>query len=169
MDIVESSYTGFLDDAEVYDALEQMWLSWFNEIAIEHDILLAPFFNNLNADGEKIRDANPIFSGLEPSKNRLLRILQIPKEEVEEIYIQGWTDVFGAEEEEEGIEELVIDLVLSDTAKVIAKEWIIKWLVEAIDREEMEEILEEESVLVEEEDAIDPNAENLPKRDQMSL
>ncbi|MEM9887560.1 MAG: hypothetical protein AAF849_16820 [Bacteroidota bacterium] len=52
---------------------------------------------------------------------------------------------------------------------LVGASWIIKWLVEAIDREEMEEILEEESVLVEEEDTMDPNAENIPKRDQISL
>ncbi|MEM0992398.1 MAG: hypothetical protein AAGI49_05140 [Bacteroidota bacterium] len=150
MDIISPTYANFLTDSEVYDALEAMWATWFEEIAEEHDLQLQPFFTKTNAEDEKIRDANPIFSGLKPNKNRLLRILQVPAEEVEGNYIQGWTDTFGEEDEEEGIEQLVIDLVLSDENKAIARTWVIKWLVEELERSEMEEVLDVESVLEEE-------------------
>jgi hypothetical protein len=152
MSTTPSTYTNFLSDPDIYDALEEMWISWFNEITEEHDIELQSFYNNLNSEGEKIRDANPVFSGLEPHKNRLLRILQTPIEEVEGNYIQAWTDTFGAEEDEEGIEELVIDLVLSEENKAIAKRWVVQWLVNDLERAGMEEILEVESVLLEEEE-----------------
>ncbi|MEL6943612.1 MAG: hypothetical protein AAFO82_13155 [Bacteroidota bacterium] len=66
-------------------------------------------------------------------------------------YISAYFNTLEFEGYEEILEELVIDLVLSEETKGKAVEWIKAWLVEDISKEELDVIIEEKMVLVEDE------------------
>jgi hypothetical protein len=65
-------------------------------------------------------------------KNRGIRIVQTTVEEAQENYISAYFDRFEFEGYDNILDELVIDLVLSEETKEKAVEWMKEWLVEGI-------------------------------------
>ncbi|MEM9888805.1 MAG: hypothetical protein AAF849_23115 [Bacteroidota bacterium] len=151
MVVQEISYANFMDNSIVYDAMQMLWYDLLNSLALKHDFAYKPYLNSLLANGEKDRDANPIFNTFIQESNRAVRIIQIPEEEQQATHIQAYLNVFGDEEyDEKVIDELVIHLVYSETARNLTKDWMKAWLVDGIEKEEMETLLEEQSLLLEE-------------------
>ncbi|MEM9885659.1 MAG: hypothetical protein AAF849_07190 [Bacteroidota bacterium] len=144
-------YDSFLKDALVYDACQSMWQDTINELSLLHGFSSKPYINIYFKNGKKDRSGNPILSTMVESKNRGLRIIQTTVEEAEENYISAYFDTFELEGYEEVLDELVIDLVLSEETKAKAVEWIKAWLVEDVSKEELDVIIEGEMVLVEDE------------------
>lgn len=140
-------YPDFMENTAAYDAAENMWKEVLDALATEHGFSHAPYLNTRLANGEKERDANPIFNTYVASLNRAIRILQITKEEGGDLHISGWVDTFEIKEDQPPIHELVISLVLSEETKAIAEQFIHAWLVEQIDEESMDQMLEERGIL----------------------
>ncbi|MEM9847635.1 MAG: hypothetical protein AAF847_07085 [Bacteroidota bacterium] len=152
MVVQEISYANFMANPIVYDAMQMLWYDLLNSLALEHDFAYKPYLNSLLANGEKERDANPIFNTYIQEPSRAVRIIQIPEEEKQATHIQAYLNVSGDEEyDEEIIDELVIHLVYSETARILTKNWMKAWLVDGMEKEEMEVLLEEQSLLLEEE------------------
>ena len=143
-------YPDFMENTAAYDAAESMWKEMLDALATEHDFSHAPYLNTRLSNGEKERDANPIFNTYVASLNRAIRILQITQEEVGDLHISGWVDTFELEADQPPIHELVISLVLSEEAKAIAEQFIHAWLVEQVDEESMDRLVEERMILAEE-------------------
>ncbi|MEM9887189.1 MAG: hypothetical protein AAF849_14945 [Bacteroidota bacterium] len=142
-------YPDFLEDEEIYDQLEASWNEAIMALGEEHEISLAPYINQFDAEGNKYREANPIISALEQSANRGVRIIQYTVEEAQELFISAFFNELPLDEDNP-IQEMVIDLVLSEETKLKALEWIKLWLIDQIEQEEMDEIIEEEMELAEE-------------------
>ncbi|MEM8527293.1 MAG: hypothetical protein AAGG68_21810 [Bacteroidota bacterium] len=152
MIVTDLSYTNFMDDPIIYDAMQMVWYDLLNDLALEYDFTSKPYLSSLLPDGTKDRDANPIFHTHIKEYNRAVRIIQIPENEPQSTHIQGYLNVFGDEEyDDEIIDELVIHLVYSEISKILTKSWIKAWLVDHLDKSEMEEILDEQSLLLEKE------------------
>lgn len=147
MVLTDSLHINFLEHPMVYDAMQMRWYDLVNDLSLAYDFSCKPYLNPFLANGEKDRDGNPIFNTYVASSNRAVRIIQIPKEEAQEIYIQACLNIFGKEENDPGIDELVIHLVYSETAKAIAKNWIKAWLVDDISKAELEIMTDEQSIL----------------------
>ncbi|MEM0993670.1 MAG: hypothetical protein AAGI49_11600 [Bacteroidota bacterium] len=143
------NYSNFLEDAIIYDACQSFWQDIINEFSLLHGFYSKPYINVYFKNGKKNRSGNPILSTMIESKNRGLRIVQTTAAEAQENYISAYFDTFQFEGYDEDLNELVIDLVLSEETKVKAAEWIKAWLVEEISKEELDIIIEREMVLVE--------------------
>jgi hypothetical protein len=145
----ERLYTNFMDDPIVYDAMQMVWYDLLHDLALEHEFTYRPYLNSLLPNGEKDRDANPIFNTYLPASSRAVRIIQIPNSEEQATPIQGYLNVFGDEEyEDEIIDELVIHLVYSETSRIIARNWMRAWLVDGVEKGEMERRFEEQNLLL---------------------
>ena len=141
-------YPDFLENPASYDAAEAMWKNFFDMLAIENGFSYTSYINILLPNGEKERDANPIFSAYLAPINRGVRILQASREEAGDLYISGWLDTFELEEDKSPLNELVISLVLSEETKAIAESWIKLWLIDDIDESEIAKYIEKQMVLV---------------------
>jgi hypothetical protein len=81
-------------------------------------------------------------------KNRGIRIVQTTVEEARENYISAYFDTFEFEGYDQVLDELVIDLVLSEETKEKAVEWMRMWLVEGASKKELDLLLKEDIILV---------------------
>ncbi len=142
-------YDNFLEDAVIYDAVQMMWQDVINELSLLYGFYSKPYINIYLSNGKKERDANPIFSTMIEKNNRSIRILQTTEADARANYISGYFDTFEFEGYEKELEELVIDLVLSDETKAKAVQWIKAWLVDGMSKEQLDEIINNEMVLVE--------------------
>ncbi len=140
-------YPDFLENPTSYDAIEAMWQDFFDALATENGFFWRPYINLYLSNGEKDRDANPIFSALVESQNRGVRIIQCDTSDGLDLYISGWLDRMDDFDGIPDSDELVIDLILSEETKAIAEELIRAWLVEQVDKETMDKLLDEKIIL----------------------
>jgi hypothetical protein len=141
-------YPDFLQDEEVYDQLEAYWQEAIEVLEEENERTFPSYINQFDAEGNKYRVANPIISLLDTDSNRGIRIIQYPIEEAESVFISAFFNELPLEEDHP-IQELVIDVVLTEETKVKALEWIKLWLIDYIEKEQMDELIEAELEVVE--------------------
>ena len=72
--------------------------------------------------------------------NRGIRIIQYTVEEAQELFISAFFNELPLDEDNP-VQEMIIDLVLSEETKIKALEWIKLWLIDQIEKEEMEKSL----------------------------
>jgi hypothetical protein len=113
-------------------------------------------FRNFDARGDKIYDANPIFSYIDSEKNKAIRIIQDDNNliehgnmEMERFLISAWLDNVSiyresdAEHSEKIVDELVIALFLTRKTAQKAMELVVKWLYETLSDEDIVRIINE--------------------------
>lgn len=121
------------------------WQRLFEQLLSAKQYTFRPFLN------EKRIDGNPMFSAYVPEVNRAVRIIQVdPAEAVSEVDIKAWLDQAVMPEQEDRVEELVIDLVLTNESERLSKQLIDGWLVQGLSMMEMEKKIDELVVIDEE-------------------
>lgn len=149
MEEVQILYPDFLEDEAIYDELQEYWDGLISTLAEENEVVFESYINLFDAEGDKFRDANPILSALDADSNRGIRIIQYTVEDAQELFISAFFNEFPIDEDNP-IQEMVIDLVLSEETKNKALEWVKLWLVDQVEQEEMDEVIEAKMQLVEE-------------------
>lgn len=122
-------YENFLEDAEQYRDAEQLWSRAFHELltrAGQAGAWQIPWMSTTFANGDPIRDGNPIFSAVCNSRRLGIRIIQ-HREQSGNASLHVWIDTF-AEGEPEETRELVITCVLSKETLQQACELMEQWV-----------------------------------------
>ena len=138
-------YATFLENRRVYRLAKARWQRLFEQLLSAKQYTFRPFLN------EKRMDGNPMFTAYVPAVDRAVRIIQVdPTEAVSEVDIKAWLDQAVMPEREDRVEELVIDLVLTNEAESLSKQLIDGWLVQGLSMMEMERMIDELVVIDEE-------------------
>ena len=138
-------YATFLENRRVYRLAKARWQRLFEQLLSAKQYTFRPFLN------EKRMDGNPMFTAYVPAVDRAVRIIQVdPTEAVSEVDIKAWLDQAVMPEREDRVEELVIDLVLTNESERISKQLIDGWLVQGLSMMEMEKKIDELVVIDEE-------------------
>lgn len=129
--MAEVLFPNFLKDKEEYLKSRAFWKEQFDKLANAHGFSYSSYLN----DEPLEYDGNPIFNAWVPEIGRGVRIIQV-EAEAEGPEMSAWLDTV---EIQEGlvVEELVLDLVLSDRLQHLADQLITKWIVVAISKEKM--------------------------------
>ncbi|SMF90165.1 hypothetical protein SAMN05661091_4916 [Paenibacillus uliginis N3/975] len=74
------NFINYLDDEDVYDALEKYWIDMFFMLLHKENIYgndwICPYYNTTFGNGKKMMDGNPIFSAKSIKKDEIIRIIQ---------------------------------------------------------------------------------------------
>lgn len=124
-------FKDFLENKEVYLQTETYYKDLFKQI-IGHEP--KEYYNTQFASGKKFFNGNPIFNT--KYNDRIVRIIQ-DEPESEEPYFH-----VRIEKTEDALEELVIDLELSEEIEDILSLFLKKWFKEKINATAIEEMLE---------------------------
>lgn len=130
-------FPNFLKDKEVYLLARAFWQEQFDQFAQKHGLEYVPYLNDTPLEF----DGNPIFNAWGPAINRGVRIIQVEPES-EEVVFSAWLDTVETEEGKLAIDELVIDLVLSEETNEAAFRLILNWLEKRVEKEEIERLIE---------------------------
>jgi hypothetical protein len=128
-------YKNFLTNKKTYNLNEAFYNRLFRKIT---GLKPVPYYNTRYNNGEKFYDGNPIFSAL--FGGRLLRIIQ-EEPESQRPFLRATLE----KTPEEEIDELVIILELSQEVKPLLEELIRKWLVDALQKEDMARFIQEKT------------------------
>ena len=138
-------YASFLENRRVYRLAKARWQRLFEQLLSAKQYTFQPFLN------EKRMDGNPMFTVYVPAVDRALRIIQVaPSEAVADVDIKAWLDQAVMPEREDRVEELVIDLVLTNEAEQISQLLIEAWLLQELSLADMEKKIDELVVVDEE-------------------
>jgi len=138
-------YATFLENRRVYRLAKARWQRLFEQLLSAKQYTFRPFLNETRMDG------NPMFTAYVPAVDRAVCIIQVdPTEAVSEVDIKAWLDQAVMPEREDRVEELVIDLVLTNEAESLSKQLIDGWLVQGLSMMEMERMIDELVVIDEE-------------------
>lgn len=138
-------YATFLENRRVYLLAKARWQRLFEQLLSAKQYTFRPFLN------EKRMDGNPMFTAYVPAADRALRIIQVdPSEAVAEVDIKAWLDQAVMPEREDRVEELVIDLVLTNEAEQISLLLIEAWLLQQLSLTDMQKKIDEFVVIDEE-------------------
>ncbi|MFY0519814.1 hypothetical protein [Lysinibacillus sp. UGB7] len=73
-------FVNYLDDEDVYTALEKYWIDMFFMLLHKENIdgcdWICPYYNTTFSNGKKMMDGNPIFSAKSKKKNKIIKIIQ---------------------------------------------------------------------------------------------
>lgn len=120
-------YSQFLENESDYVAAELYWDNLFqaciSNLGVESQ--WEEWFENKWGDGSKRMDGNPIFTRLDSSKNKALRVIQEEPESEDDKHISAWLDKF-----DDSIDELVISCVLSEEVELIVKDLFKYYLMD---------------------------------------
>ena len=138
-------YATFLENRRVYLLAKARWQRLFEQLLSAKQYTFRPFLN------EKRMDSNPMFTAYVPRADRALRIIHVdPSEAVAEVDIKAWLDQAVMPEREDRVEELVIDLVLTNEAEQISLLLIEAWLLQQLSLTDMQKMIDELVVIDEE-------------------
>lgn len=128
-------FPNFLKDKAEYLKSRAFWKEQFDKLVEEHGFSYTPYLNEEPLE----YDGNPVFNAWIPKMGRGVRIIQVEAED-EGPELSAWLDSM---EIKEGfvVQELVLDLVLSQSSKQVALDLIDHWLVQLNSLPEMEEII----------------------------
>ena len=140
----------FLEDKKVYALNERYWKCQFkmNLYFEERNIL----FKNIDSFGNKVYDANPIFTFVNNKKTKGVRIIQDDislidrnDKELEQYLISAWTDTITIYDGEQKIKinELVIGLFLTKRTRKQTMNLVTKWLENDLTQNDINNILVE--------------------------
>jgi hypothetical protein len=123
-------FVNFLHDPAEYAAAERFWRDAFEcaarDAGVEGD-WATPWLNTRFADGTPFADGNPIFSAWSPGRRLGLRIIQHdPATTPGDRGFESWVDTF--DKDGDGITELVISCVLSESTAGLAMRLIGQWI-----------------------------------------
>lgn len=122
-------YPDFLEAPHQYAQAEETWRRHWSDLARrtgELDLWKTPWGSTTFVDGTPIRDGNPIFSAVCPSRRLGIQVIQLePSEHPRELYC--WIDTFAQGEPEEII-VLVISCVLTDQTLLDAVDLMNQWI-----------------------------------------
>lgn len=146
-------YESFNKDKRIYNLNQGYWKRKFKsriENKFSQDNIL---FKNIDERGNKVYDANPIFTFINYQKTKAIRIIQddstnieINQLEIENYLISAWTDSIklynnNIHSNDVIVKELVIALFLTKETVEITMKLIAKWLKEDLNDREISEIL----------------------------
>lgn len=126
-------YANFLKDKRVYSLNEGFYAKIIKRLTKDTP---SSFFNTQFRNGEKFYDGNPMYSVL--VDDRILRIIQ-EEPESDQLHITAWLD----KATDKDLDELVISLELSKEATSILELLIKKWLVERLEKVQMQKIIDQ--------------------------
>ncbi|MFJ5562470.1 hypothetical protein [Lysinibacillus xylanilyticus] len=73
-------FVNYLDDEDVYTALEQYWIDMFFMLLQKENFdgsdWICPYYNTTFNNGKKMMDGNPIFSAKLKKGNKIIKIIQ---------------------------------------------------------------------------------------------
>ena len=119
----------FLNDPAQYEQAESIWQHRWESLIHQlgqSAIWQSPWINTKANDGTLLRDGNPIFSAVSPSRRLGVRVIQMEPAD-DPCEWSAWTDTFAKGDPEE-IKELVIDCVLSDESLRQAFDLMRMWI-----------------------------------------
>lgn len=74
------SFDNYLDDEDVYIALENYWMDMFFMLLDKADIprgdWISPYFKTTFRNGKKMMDGNPVFSARSEKKDKVIKVVQ---------------------------------------------------------------------------------------------
>lgn len=129
--MVEYLFPHFLSDPKEYGQAEAIWRDRWEELlrrAGQERLWELSWLHTALINGSPVRDGNPIFSAISPTRKLAIRVIQLePSDNPREFYV--WTDVF-AEGNADSVRELVITCVLTLETLSAAEKWIHQWITE---------------------------------------
>ena len=146
-------YEDFKKDKRIYNLNQGYWKRKFKskiEKKFSQDNIL---FKNIDDKGNKIYDANPIFTFLNYKRTKAIRIIQddisnieTNKINVDDYLISAWIDTIRLYsknniEKETLVKELVVALFLTKDTVEKTMSLITRWLKEDLDNEDIAQIL----------------------------
>ena len=146
-------YEDFKKDKRIYNLNQGYWKRKFKskiEKKLSQDNIL---FKNIDDKGNKIYDANPIFTFLNYKRTKAIRIIQddisnieTNKINVDDYLISAWIDTIRLYsknniEKETLVKELVVALFLTKDTVEKTMSLITRWLKEDLDNEDIAQIL----------------------------
>jgi hypothetical protein len=141
MALAQPLYANFLEDKAVYSLNAHYWsrllqrVTNVKKMSIQENVLTTAFNN-----GSHFFDGNPIFDALIDNR-KAIRIIQ-EQADSSELNINAWieeTEVYGQK-----VDELVINLELTQESKTIAEKLIEYWLVDDYSKQKMNLYIEKE-------------------------
>lgn len=137
-------YADFLESKSVYNLAQGFWNKLITSLVASHGYTHRPYINQQQG-GKKEYDGNPIFSAYIPKINKAIRIIQVsPEEEGDDI--SAWIDNVELPKKKKAIQELVIDIKLTQQAKRLAKQLIELWVTGKLTDSLMSNILDNQNL-----------------------
>lgn len=118
----------YLDDEEVYAALEKYWIDmffmWLAKEKIDDSDWITPYYNTTFGNGKKMMDGNPIFSAKSIKNDKVIKIIQ--ENPVNGNVLSYWSNRSMDNDHNEN--ELVVVCTLNHRNLEKVKEVIISWM-----------------------------------------
>lgn len=122
-------FDNFLDDEEVYVALEKYWIDVFFMLLDKENIdgrdWISPYYKTTFGNGKKMMDGNPIFSAKSKKNDKVIKIIQ--ENPINENVFSYWNN--SSLENNHNQNELVIVCTLNNHNLEKVKEIIISWII----------------------------------------
>lgn len=121
-------FGNYLDDEDVYIALEKYWIDMFFMLLHNENIdggdWVCPYYNTTFSNGKKMMDGNPIFSAISKKRNKVIKIIQESPENGN--VLSYWIN--SSIDNNQSQKELVIVCTLNDRNLEKIKDIIISWI-----------------------------------------
>ncbi len=147
-------YEDFKKDKRIYNLNQGYWKRKFKSKIEKKFSQENVLFKNVDKKGNKIYDANPIFTFLNHNRTKAIRIIQddisnieINKINIDNYLISAWVDTIRLYsknnlENETLVKELVVALFLTKDTVEKTMSLITRWLKEDLGNEEIAQILD---------------------------
>jgi hypothetical protein len=133
-------YPDFLKQKRTYNLAQGFWTRLVTSLVKDLGFQFSSYLNPMQ-NGKKEYDGNPIFNAFVPEAGRAIRVIQVAPEE-EGANISAWIDDIELAGIAEKVDELVLDIKLTQESKKVAKDLIRTWLVGQLNEAELEKFLE---------------------------
>lgn len=147
-------YNSFLKDKRIYNLNQGYWKRVFKKKLNEELMMDNILFMNVDKEGSKIYDANPIFTYINQERTRAVRIIQDDTSlatrncENGDFFISAWIDSItlydkaGDNNEGTAVEELVIALYLTRETVDTSMKLVTRWLSFDLNEDAISQILD---------------------------
>ncbi|MCG7406543.1 hypothetical protein MH117_03870 [Paenibacillus sp. ACRRX] len=120
-------FDNYLDDEDVYSALEKYWIDMFFMLLHKENVdgrdWISPYYNTTFSNGEKMMDGSPIFSAKSTKKNKIIKIIQESSKNAD--LLSYWMN---STMDNRSQNELVIVCTLNNNTLEKIKDLIISWI-----------------------------------------
>lgn len=144
-------YEDFYKNKRIYNLNQGYWKRKLNLTLQTKLTTENVLFKNYDNNDIKIYDGNPIFTYLDPRKNRAIRIIQDNLDDASiydlnniNVLISAWIDrieISTDNSQNKDLEELVIALLLTEQTVAITIKLILKWLETGLNDQDIEDII----------------------------
>lgn len=147
-------YNSFLESKRIYNLNQGYWTRMFKKKINENLSADNILFLNVDNEGAKTYDANPIFTYINQERTRAVRIIQddasqVTNERVSaDFFISAWIDIITlydrSDDSDEGtdVRELVIALYLTRETVEKSMKLVARWLSFDLNEHQISEILD---------------------------